>query len=251
MTERSPGGTHPGGPFPTTLWTQIRQCHDASDPQYRSQLETLCNRYWPPVYFYIRRNWNRDPEVAKDLCQSFFLKFLEPGFLLKADMDKGRFRSFVCSCLQNFLRNEHRDAHRQKRRPESGPILSIDQIQQEYESFDLPDPNPDSAPPEATFDRLWKRAIVQHAIARLRELGEQTDRSSQIEVFIRYRLDVGESSRPSRPQLAKDLELTLAQVNYALQWVQQEFIQILEAEVRDQVSSEEDFESEMQLLFCD
>ena len=68
-----------------TRWSLIQQCRDADDPAFREHMEILCGRYWSPAYFYIRRNWTRDPEEASDLCQSFFLKFLSLDFLESVD----------------------------------------------------------------------------------------------------------------------------------------------------------------------
>jgi hypothetical protein len=43
--------------------------------------------------------------------------------------------------------------------------------------------------------------------------------------------------------------VTLPQINYALEWGATEFVAVLKAEVRDQISREEELEAEMEEIF--
>ena len=79
--------------FQTTQWSLVIQagCHSSADA--RQALETLCERYWYPIYAYVRR---RVPDVneAQDLTQAFFTTVLEKNYLAAADPERGRFRAF-------------------------------------------------------------------------------------------------------------------------------------------------------------
>ena len=52
--------------FPPTEWTRLLKC-----PQEEAVLAELCQRYWRPVYCYLR-GMRLDNEEAKDLAQGFF-----------------------------------------------------------------------------------------------------------------------------------------------------------------------------------
>ena len=236
-------------PFPQTHWSLISRCQDPDQPSYRTSFETLCGRYWGPAYWFIRRYWVRDPEEAKDLCQAFFLRFYEKDFLQSVDAEKGKFRSFVCAALRRFLSKEHRDANRMKRRPVGRAIISVDALREEHEGFELPAEEASPTEMEATFREEWKKTIVRNAVAAMREGARGTDRSDTVEIFARYQVEYEKGSRPTRPELAEEFGLNLNQVNYALRSSEKDFVQAIKIELRDQVTSEADFEAEARELF--
>src|SRR5437867_12326210 len=80
--------------FATTHWSVVLAAGDSASPQAADALEQLCRTYWYPLYAFIRRS-DHDEETAKDLTQSFFLRFLEKDYLKDVDRNRGRFRSFL------------------------------------------------------------------------------------------------------------------------------------------------------------
>ncbi len=240
-----------GHAFPMTSWSLIVGCQDANSPDFRSSMEALCQKYWPPAYWFIRRYWNCSREEAKDLCQAFFLKFYEKDFVQWADIDRGRFRTFVCAALKRFLSKTYRDSNRLKRRPSQGPILSMDALVEDDRGLgDIPDNQSSSYEEfEEAFQSEWKKQVVHNVLARMRETATLRDKEIQVEVFARYRVDYEEGSRPTRDQLAGEFDQTLHQVHYALRWGEQEFIQVLREELLDQVSNPTELEDEVRVLF--
>jgi RNA polymerase sigma-70 factor (ECF subfamily) len=79
----------------------------------RQALATLCQTYWPPVYAFIRRN-GYDREQSQDLTQGFFTQLLEKRFLVEADQQRGKFRSFLLTAVKHFLANEWDREHAPK-----------------------------------------------------------------------------------------------------------------------------------------
>jgi hypothetical protein len=116
-------------------------------------------------------------------------------------------------------------------------------------SFDIPDQTPNEIESEALFLADWKRCVVHNVLRHMRQSASPSGKSTQVEVFARYRIEHDSGNKPARPQLAEEFGLTLAQVNYALKWGQQEFIRLLKEELRDQVSTQEDFHAEARELF--
>lgn len=97
------GGT--GGEFLTTHWSLIEAVGTTADDRNKALIGLLLNRYWKPVYSYLRR-LGYDNEQAKDLTQSFFHEVvLGRELIRKADRSKGRFRSFLLTALKRYLIN--------------------------------------------------------------------------------------------------------------------------------------------------
>ena len=60
-----------------------------SSSNARAALEELCERYWLPVYAFLRRKGNSETE-AEDLTQGFFVHLLDNEVIAAADRDRGR-----------------------------------------------------------------------------------------------------------------------------------------------------------------
>src|SRR4051812_30813658 len=106
----------PGSPreFATTRWSLVMAAGKPEGEEAREALSSLCQRYWFPLYAYVRR---RVPSLheAQDLTQEFFVRLLEKNALAKAAPERGRFRNFLLTSLNNFLANEWDRASAQKR----------------------------------------------------------------------------------------------------------------------------------------
>ena len=121
--DQSSDSRHAGGKsFTTTHWSLVLAAARQRRPDAGAALATLCETYWHPLYYYVRRRGCR-AEEAQDLTQAFFAAILEKGSLKVADPDRGRFRSFLLASLNHFLANEWDRARAQKR---GGKVLSLD-----------------------------------------------------------------------------------------------------------------------------
>jgi len=126
--------------WPRTVWPEL----DA---------DFVCRRYWKPVYCYLRQKGN-DNEKAKDLTQGFFVLLLERDLAQRADPAKGRFRTFLLTALDRYVRNVHRDAKAKKRAP-TGRILPLD----DSRMTDVPDPVA-GAGPAVAFHYAWASELL-------------------------------------------------------------------------------------------
>src|SRR5215467_2189020 len=93
------------GHFPTTTWTLVLSAGRQTDAQSSEALASLCEKYWYPLYAFIRRR-GYPVEQAQDLTQEFFASVLEKRYIDRADRNKGRFRTFLLSSLTHFLFDE-------------------------------------------------------------------------------------------------------------------------------------------------
>ena len=62
------------GHFPTTTWTLVLSAGQKTDAQSSEALAALCEKYWYPLYAYIRRR-GYPVEQAQDLTQEFLAAY--------------------------------------------------------------------------------------------------------------------------------------------------------------------------------
>src|SRR5260370_915014 len=91
--------------FHTTQWTLVFSAA-ADDADAGSALNALCEKYWYPVYAFIRRQ-GHDASEAEDLTQAFYAKLIEKEYLSQVDRNRGKVRTFLLASVTHFLYNEH------------------------------------------------------------------------------------------------------------------------------------------------
>lgn len=145
--------------FLTTRWTLVSEAARAGDTEAQAALGELFGVYWKPLYRYARRQ-GHSAEDAEDLVQGFFARLLEGGGLRLADRDRGRFRAFMLGALRNFMANEWRREHRQKRGG-FAPHLSLDWQDAETGLRLYAE---DTRSPDRLFDREWAMALLDRVL---------------------------------------------------------------------------------------
>ena len=134
-------GSYTAAVFQTTIW-EVVQAAGAGD---QGALATIAEEYRTPILQFLRGR-GIDPTQAEDLCQDVFVRLITGGVLAKADPERGRFRSLVCTVTIRVMQDWSR-RHR------------------EFPAVDDLDP----AAPMPSFDRLWTLYLVERAFARLKE----------------------------------------------------------------------------------
>src|ERR1043165_2878931 len=127
------------GRFPSTLWSRIRETGAADVSVRRAAWDELARKYWRPIYVYIRARWSRPPEEATDLAQDFFAWMMETEFPGRADPERGRFRIFVKTSVENYLKNDE-FARRTLKRGGDRRILELDGLASNGAVVQIPDP---------------------------------------------------------------------------------------------------------------
>lgn len=149
------GGTQES--FLTTHWSLVEHIRSDEDKD-RALIGLLLERYWKPVYCYLRHK-GCDNEEAKDLTQGFFHEVvLNHDLVQRADAAKGRFRTFLLHALDQYVINERRRQGRQKRRPK-GELVALEVA----ELPALPEALV-SRSPEDTYHYAWMAALLDHVL---------------------------------------------------------------------------------------
>jgi RNA polymerase sigma-70 factor (ECF subfamily) len=153
------GGT--GGAFLTTHWSLIEGVSSSEEAKNRALIGLLMDRYWKPVYCYLRRKGHGNEE-AKDLTQGFFHEVvLERHLVERADAAKGRFRSFLLMALDRYLINVREKTTAQKRIPK-GRLVPLDAV----DPGDLP-ASVTALEAEETFHYAWVSTLLERVLEQL------------------------------------------------------------------------------------
>jgi len=233
------------GEFHTTRWTLVMA--SAHDPNQtgREALAALCQVYWYPLYGFARRR-GYSPHDAQDLTQGFFLHLLEHRALSGVDRLKGKFRSFLLACFQNYLSVETHRAHRLKRGGQC-QFVSLDletaENRYRYEPADY-------LTAEKIFEARWAMTLLNHAMALLRQEYVVRGKESLFDVLRRFVGIIETKPEGSYEDAAKALGVGVGTVKTFIQRLRKRYMAVVREEVARTVSDPAEIEDEIRAL-CD
>lgn len=228
--------------FLTTQWSLIEGIQKHEDPE-RVMIGLLLERYWKPVYCYLRRD-GCDNEQAKDMTQGFFHEVvLNRDLIQKADPSKGRFRVFLLHALKQYVMDIKRRQSSQKRIPpdklvslDIAPLPALPQAASTWS-------------PEECFVYAWKSAVLDQTLAAVEgdclSHGQQMHWQLFRDHLLRPTLE-GRESPPLRELCHRygiDAEKTASNMIIT---VKRRFQRTLKEHLRSMVGSDADAQEELQ-----
>jgi RNA polymerase sigma-70 factor (ECF subfamily) len=220
--------------FDSTAWSVVAGAQAGDRDLQRQCCEYLIERYWPPVYAFVRQRGNAH-EDAKDLVQGFFADFLERRIVSYADRRRGRFRSFLLASIKQYMAQQHR---RSGRRPQVVSLPDLDPKKCECAFAIEPDGDPERA-----FMRNWAKCVLENSIARFREECAALDKERLYEVFAARYLVNGEGAK-SYKEIAAATGSTEVDVGKLLQRARVRLSRIVREELGNGSCGLEDAEEE-------
>jgi DNA-directed RNA polymerase specialized sigma24 family protein len=193
--------------------------------------------YRAPVIAVLERKWNLQPADAEDLAHDFFAQALTHDWLARYDAGRGRFRTFLRTCLFAFAATAHEAAGRKKR---GGDVRHVS----------LDDASAVSTDDELAtmFEREWTRSVLSIALDALRRESIQRNRESSWQVFEAYEVGRADGARPTYDALARELGIPVTQVTNYLTWARGRFREHVLATVRSLTASDEEYRDEVRSL---
>jgi len=228
--------------FLTTHWSLIEGIKKHQDKD-RSLISLLLERYWKPVYCYLRRKGYYN-EQAKDLTQGFFHEIvLNRRLVERADASKGRFRSFLLHALDQFLIDRMRRESTKNRIPKEKLV-----------PFDITDPPelPErilERSPEDCFAYTWKSELLDRTLAQVQADCEQQGLQTHWCLFRDKVLQPTLNNKESEPMKAIGARYGIKSESTAfnmLLTVKRRFKDTLRTNLRSTVLSEADIDEEWQ-----
>src|SRR4051812_24435194 len=230
------------GRFHTTRWDDVLAARDPAAPEAREALEELCRAYWYPVYAYVRRK-GYSRERAEDLTQGFFSDGLARDFLRAVDPGRGRFRSFLLTSFENYLKNEYERRKRVKRGGR-GATVSIDAADAEARYHREP---AHIVPPGPLYDRRWALTLLDRALSRLEQ--NMADRGKG-PLFDRLKPALlGDSDAAAYARVASELGMTEGAVKVAAHRLRERLRDLIRQEIAVTVTDPTQVDEEIRELF--
>jgi len=234
----------PGTPdFATTQWSLVLRAHRNTDSA-TAALQTLCERYWYPLYAYVRRRGIASHE-AQDLTQEFFARLLEKNTLATASPERGRFRAFLLTSLKNFLTNEWEKGQAQKRGGGQRPIsLQVD-LESAESRLNLEPAH--QLTPELCFERQWALLLLELVTKRLQEEQAAAGKGQQFELL--KEAIVGGADRLPFPEIAAELQISEEAARQMASRLRKRYRELLREEVSHTVATPAEVDDEIRSLF--
>lgn len=226
--------------FSPTRWTMVLSARAPDSTEAAAALAELCRVYWFPLYAYVRRKGHQ-PQDAQDLTQEFFARLIEKRKLAGLVREKGKFRSFLLTAMNNFLTDEWKRAEAQKRGAHQ--IISLDAAQAETRYRLEP---ADTLTPEKIFAKNWALTLLKVVYERLQKEFADDGKAAQFDA-LSFAL-TGDKSAVPYAELSAKLAMSESAVKVAVHRLRQRYREVLRDEVGQTVDSPEEIEAELRDL---
>jgi DNA-directed RNA polymerase specialized sigma24 family protein len=226
------------GLFATTHWSVVLHAKEDSF----TALSALCATYRRPLIVWLRSR-GFAPTDAEDIVHGCLQQLLRRDFLQNVGSEKGRFRTFLLSCLKNYLQDEYKKGAAGKRGGGQAN-LSLDQTDPEGKPIDAP--GSPQAGPDWEYDRAWAQAVLTNA---LRRLSVECARQGHAAMFslLEPVLFCDKTASPYR-QIGARLGLSEDAVKTAAYRIRVRLKGLIREEVRQTMGNQEDWKQEVRYL---
>ncbi|MHC4165417.1 MAG: RNA polymerase sigma factor [Planctomycetota bacterium] len=162
--------------FLTTHWSLIDDIQAGHDKD-RALIKLLLQRYWKPVYCYLRRKGFNNQD-AKDLTQGFFHEIvLKRRLVQRSDQAKGRFRSFLLHALNQYVINQRAKQTATIRIPQD-KLVSLETM----DPSDLPE-DISVCEPDVSYNYAWVSALLDQVLAAVKQSCSEEGLQTHWELF--------------------------------------------------------------------
>jgi RNA polymerase sigma-70 factor (ECF subfamily) len=227
--------------FTTTRWTLVFAAKTRHDPAGSDALARLCERYYEPLYTYLRRR-GQTVEDAQDLTQGFIARLIEKDLLRHVDPARGMFRAFLLTALKHYAANEHVRATAAKRGG-GKPSLSLD-LEAAEGRYQVECRN--NLTPERLYDRRWALAVLQRALVALRAEFRANGREAFFDAV--HGSLTSEDDRAPYREVANRFGMTESGVRVNVHRMRLRYRDLVRAEVAETVESEQAVDDELRYL---
>lgn len=224
--------------FATTRWSMVMQLAAVESPDARRALGELAQRYWYPVYAYVRR-CGHAPDVAQDITLSFLQRLLRDISQNPEKDSTGLYRHYLLDRLQAFLAADWTETVQVE--PLAEQLHAPKDLEARYQADHV-----HAQSPEETFQRGFALEVLHRAFRRLRSEAGQTGHLNmyeKLEPYLARDPGPGEYDVIARQLGTRTLALVLA-----LKRLRQRFQELAAEELADTVGSADGLAAEQDAL---
>lgn len=224
--------------FPATQRSLVEALR-SNDPAVRERAVDLATRvYRAPVIAVASLQWSMQRADAEDLAHDFLAHAIEKEWFFRYDPARGRFRTFLRSCLQAFA-STRREAEGRLKRGGAVRHVAIDNV----------DLVAEDAPLDALFEREWVRSVLATAVDALRQEAEAAKRQVAFAVFEAHDIDASaHDASVTYAMTAQRFNIPVTQVTNYLNWSRRRFREHVLQTLRALTVSDAEFRDEARTL---
>lgn len=223
--------------FANTRWSMVMQQASGDSPEASRALDELAQRYWYPVYAYVRR-CGHAPAIAQDITRTFLHRLITKFRRNHEQPPHGHFRKFLLAELNTFLGGDWCEAIGEDTSNALAPPPDLEKRNQHD--------NAEAASPEQAYQRSFAFEILSRALRRLQAEARQTGHADMFDALQPYL-----SRDPvtgEYEEIAKRLHSPPLALVLALKRLRQRFRELAGQELADTVTSPEDLANEQAAL---
>lgn len=212
--------------FATTRWSVVMQMAASPAAEARDALFELAQRYWFPIYAYVRR-CGHAPGAAQDIAGNFLRRLLARIGSGSSTTRPGQFRGFLLGELNRFLASDWRQTGDISAAP---ALIPPPDLEQRYR-----DELPDTGSPESVYQRSFAQEVLARACKRLRS---EANRLSHLDLYEALAPYLGNEPSPGvLDNLAPTLGTRPLALLVALKRLRMRFRELVGEELADTVSN--------------
>jgi len=226
--------------FPPTRLSVVGALASWDDDARGAAAGLRAGAYWGPVAGLLGFAWKMEGADAEDLTQDFFAEALEKEWFTRYDPARGKFRTFLRTCVDRFAANAAKAQGRLKRGGSSAqdPIEAADQ-----EGAQAPDEM------DTRVHAEWVRGVLSLALDAMRAETEAAGKSVQFALFHSYDVDdPPDHERLTYKALAVQFSIPESQVSNYLNWARNEFRRHVRDALRSLAGNDEEFREDSREL---
>jgi RNA polymerase sigma-70 factor (ECF subfamily) len=224
--------------FPTTHWTLVQMVQSGAPEDAAKAMEAICQRYWYPIYVYLRRK-GHSPHDAEDFTQAFFVELISEDALQTVRRERGSLRSYLLGVLLRLL-SDHARYHAAQKRSSGQPVISLEELCAEDRYGREPQ---DTRDPEWLFARAWAQEVFAGVRAKMREAFAASGRAEVFETLLPFL--TCEDPAPSQREIAQKLGASENAAGILVFRLRQTFRELLHEEIAATVLNPEEIPAEM------
>lgn len=161
--------------FPTTNWSVINLASNDDAPTFSDALNQLMVIYLPALTSHLIYDWRIPKQQAEDYVHGFVAdKVIRDELIKKANRDRGRFRHFLLTALDNHVISIMRKDKAKRRSPGDDAFVSLDEI--DLDALGAPDTG-------TAFEVSWANSVIMETLRRVKDACEASGRSTFWEIF--------------------------------------------------------------------
>ena len=227
--------------FATTLWSQVFAATAPDQTKGWSALESLCERYWYPLYGFARQS-GKGHEDARDLVQGFFEQLLSRSYLSQADPNRGKFRSFLLGAFKHYMQNQWIKGNAQKR---GGGKFHMSLEDPGLDERFLTESN-QAGNPEQYFDRLWALNVLEEVMHDLRNEWQSRGKLDEFERIKPHMLK--ESNLERYSDVAVGMGVSEAAFKMKVKRLREQYRAVLHRKIADTIQDPSGIQEELTYL---